>query len=245
MSYPTKYQKDKIMNPFSIETSTAKESVFMSKVYSWMSGALLITGFVAWWAATTPAFLNLLYPPQGGVNKLLFYGLIAAEFGLVIWLSARIDKMTSERASLLFVLYAVLNGLTMSTIFLMYTSSSIASTFFITAGTFGAMSFYGYTTKKDLTSWGNLLFMALIGLVIATVVNMFLKSSMLYYILNYVGVLVFVGLTAYDTQKIKRMASQLNSEEDAKKGAVMGALTLYLDFVNLFLYLLRLFGDRK
>lgn len=233
------------MNPFSIESSSVKESIFMSKVYSWMSAALLITGFVAWWAATTPAFLNLLYPPQGGINKLMFYGLIGAEFGLVIWLSARIHKMTSEKASLLFVLYAVLNGLTMSTIFLMYTSSSIASTFFITAGTFGAMSFYGYTTKKDLTSWGNLLFMALIGLIIATVVNMFLKSSMLYYILNYVGVLVFVGLTAYDTQKIKRMAANMNSEEDAKKGAVIGALTLYLDFVNLFLYLLRLFGDRK
>lgn len=233
------------MNPFLIESSTAKEAVFMNKVYAWMSGALLITAFVAWWAATTPAFLNLLYPPQGGVNKLLFYGLIGAEIGLVIWLSARIQTMTSERASLLFILYAVLNGLTMSTVFLMYTSSSITSTFFITSGTFGAMSLYGYTTKKDLTSWGNLLFMALIGLIIATVVNMFLKSSMLYYILNYVGVLVFVGLTAYDTQKIKRMAGQMNSEEEAKKGAVMGALTLYLDFVNLFLYLLRLFGDRK
>ncbi|NIJ46296.1 hypothetical protein FHR24_002780 [Wenyingzhuangia heitensis] len=233
------------MNPFSIESSTAKEAVFMNKVYAWMSGALLITAFVAWWAATTPAFLQILYPPQGGINKIVFYGLIGAELGLVIWLSARIQQMTAEKASLLFVLYSVLNGLTMSTIFLLYTSASISSTFFITAGTFGAMSFYGYTTKKDLTSWGNLLFMALIGLIIATVVNMFLQSAMMYYILNYVGVIVFVGLTAYDTQKIKRMAGQLNSEEDAKKGAIMGALTLYLDFINLFLYLLRLFGDRK
>lgn len=232
-------------NSFSIESSTVKEAVFMNKVYAWMSSALLITGFVAWWAATTPAFLEILYPPQGGINKLLFYGLIGAELGLVVWLSARIQQMTAERASLLFILYSVLNGLTMSTIFLLYTSASISSTFFITAGTFGAMSFYGYTTKKDLTSWGNLLFMGLIGLVIATVVNMFLQSSMLYYILNYVGVLVFVGLTAYDTQKIKKMAGHLDSEEDAKKGAIMGALTLYLDFVNLFLYLLRLFGDRK
>jgi len=233
------------MNSFSIESSTAKEAVFMNKVYAWMSSALLITGFVAWWAATTPAFLEILYPPQGGINKLVFYGLIGAELGLVVWLSARIQQMTAERASLLFIIYSVLNGLTMSTIFLLYTSASISSTFFITAGTFGAMSFYGYTTKKDLTSWGNLLFMGLIGLVIATVVNMFLQSSMLYYILNYVGVLVFVGLTAYDTQKIKKLANSLNSEEDAKKGAIMGALTLYLDFINLFLYLLRLFGDRK
>ncbi len=233
------------MNPFSIESSSAKEAAFMNKVYAWMSGALLITGFVAWWAATTPAFLQLLYPPQGGVNKLLFYGLIGAELGLVFWLSSRIQSMTSERASLLFVVYAVLNGLTLSTIFLVYTAASISSVFFITAGTFGAMSFYGYTTKKDLTSWGNLLFMALIGLIIATVVNFFLKSSMLYYILNYVGVLIFVGLTAYDTQKVKRMAVQVNSEEEAKKGAIMGALTLYLDFVNLFIYLLRLFGDRR
>lgn len=233
------------MNPFSIESSTAKEAVFMNKVYAWMSGALLITAFVAWWAATTPAFLEILYPPQGGINKLLFYGLIGAELGLVVWLSARIQSMTAERASLLFILYSVLNGLTMSTIFLLYTSASISTTFFITAGTFGTMSFYGYTTKKDLTSWGNLLFMGLIGLIIATVVNMFLQSSVMAYILNYVGVLVFVGLTAYDTQKIKRMAGQMNSEEDAKKGAIMGALTLYLDFINLFLYLLRLFGDRK
>jgi len=233
------------MNSFSIESSTAKEAVFMNKVYTWMASALLITGFVAWWAATTPAFLEILYPPQGGINKLLFYGLIGAELGLVVWLSARIQQMSAERASLLFIIYSVLNGLTMSTVFLLYTSASISSTFFITAGTFGAMSFYGYTTKKDLTSWGNLLFMGLIGLVIATVVNMFLQSSMLYYILNYVGVLIFVGLTAYDTQKIKKIANSLNSEEDAKKGAIMGALTLYLDFINLFLYLLRLFGDRK
>lgn len=217
----------------------------MNKVYAWMSGALLITAFMSWWAITTPAFSQLLFPATGGINKLLFYALIGGELGLVIWLSARIQQMTAEKASFLFVVYAILNGLTLSTIFMIYTPASIASTFFITAATFGIMSFYGYTTKKDLTSWGNLLFMALIGLVIATVVNMFLQSSMLYYLLNYVGVIVFVGLTAYDTQKIKRMANQIHSEEQAKKGAILGALTLYLDFINLFLYLLRLFGDRK
>lgn len=238
------------MNPFSIESSSVKEAAFMNKVYAWMSGALLITAFVSWWAATTPAFFQLLYNTDGagniiGINKVVFYGTIIAELGLVVWLSARIQQMTAEKASLLFVLYSILNGVTMSSIFIIYTSSSIASTFFITAGTFGAMSLYGYTTKKDLTSWGNLLFMALIGVVIATVVNIFLQSAALYWILNYVGVAVFVGLTAYDTQKIKRMANQLDSEENAKKGAIMGALTLYLDFINLFLFLLRLFGDRK
>ncbi len=233
------------MNPFSIETTSSKEAVFMNKVYAWMSGALLITGVVAWWAATTPAFLELLFPPQGGINKLLFYGLIGAEIGLVFWISGRINRMTSERASLLFLIYAILNGLTLSTLFIAYTSSSIASTFFVTAGTFGAMSFYGYTTKKDLTSWGNLLFMALIGIIIASVVNIFMQSSMMYWIINVIGVLVFVGLTAYDTQKIKQMAETMNSEEQAKKGAILGALSLYLDFINLFIYLLRFLGDRR
>lgn len=233
------------MNPFSIESSSAKEAVFMNKVYAWMSGALLLTGLIAYWAATTPAFLNLLFPAEGGINKLLFYGLIGAELGLVFWLSSRIQKMTAERASLLFIVYAILNGLTLSTIFITYTAGSLASTFFVTAGTFGAMSLYGYTTKKDLTSWGNLLFMALIGVIIASIVNIFLQSGVFYWIINVIGVLVFVGLTAYDTQKIKRMASHLNSEEEAKKGAIMGALALYLDFVNLFIYLLRFLGDRR
>lgn len=232
------------MNPFSIESSSAKQAVFMNKVYSWMSGALLITGLVAWWAATTPAFLELLFPAEGG--RLFFYALIGAELGLVFWISSRIQKMTSERATLLFVIYAILNGLTLSTIFIAYTSSSIASTFFVTAGTFGAMSLYGYTTKKDLTSWGNLLMMALIGIIISSIVNVFfIKSGVFYWIINVIGVLVFVGLTAYDTQKIKQMAGYMNSEEEAKKGAILGALSLYLDFINLFIYLLRFLGDRR
>lgn len=234
------------MNPFLVESTTAKEAVFMNRVYAWMSGALLITAFVSYWAATTPAFLELLFPPQGGINKLLFYGLIGAEIGLVFWISARIQSMTSERASLLFIIYAILNGLTLSTIFIAYTTNSIASTFFVTAGTFGAMSLYGYTTKKDLTSWGNLLFMALIGIIISSLVNVFfIKSGVFYWIINVIGVLVFVGLTAYDTQKIKQMAQHMDSEEHAKKGAIMGALTLYLDFINLFIYLLRFLGDRR
>lgn len=228
-------------NNFYTPTATsAKQAVFMNKVYAWMSAALLITGFVAYWAATTPAVINAIV-----TNRILFYALILGEFGLVIWISARINQMTSERANLLFITYAALNGLTLSTIFLIYTSSSIATTFFITAGTFAAMSFYGYTTKKDLTSWGNLLFMALLGLIIASLVNMFLQSPFFNYLLSWGGVVIFVGLTAYDTQKIKQMANEMDSEENAKKGAVIGALSLYLDFVNLFLYLLRLFGDRR
>lgn len=234
------------MNPFSIETTSSKEAVFMNKVYAWMSGALLITALVSYWAATTPAFLELLFPPEGGMNRLLFYGLIGAEIGLVLWISAGINRMTSERASLLFIIYAILNGLTLSVVFIAYTSASIASTFFVTAGTFGAMSLYGYTTKKDLTSWGSLLYMALIGIIISSVVNVFfIKSGTFYWIINVIGVLVFVGLTAYDTQKIKQMASTMQSEEQAKKGAVLGALSLYLDFINLFIYLLRFLGDRR
>jgi FtsH-binding integral membrane protein len=218
------------------------EAAFISKVYGWMSAALVITGIVAMWAASTPAVYNAIFP---GTTMIPFYILIAAEFGAVIYLSARINKMSAETAGVVFLLYSVLNGLTLSMVFLMYTSSSIASTFLVTAATFGVMSAYGYMTKKDLTSIGNLAFMALIGVVIASVVNMFLQSEMMYWIITYAGVLIFVALTAYDTQKIKRMASYEDSQEDSKKKSILGALTLYLDFVNLFLFLLRFMGNRK
>ena len=153
--------------------------------------------------------------------------------------------MTAETAGIVFLLYSVLNGLTLSMVFLIYTSSSIASTFLVTAATFGVMSAYGYMTKKDLTSIGNLAFMALIGLIIGSVVNIFLQSEIMYWVITYAGVLIFVALTAYDTQKIKRMAAYDDTQEVSKKKSIMGALTLYLDFVNLFLYLLRFMGDRK
>ena len=218
------------------------EAAFISKVYGWMSAALVITGVVSMWAASTPAVQNAIFP---GTTMIPFYILIAAEFGAVIYLSSRINKMSAETAGIVFILYSVLNGLTLSMVFLMYTSSSIASTFLVTAATFGVMSVYGYTTKKDLTSIGNLAFMALIGIIIASVVNMFLQSEMMYWIITYVGVLIFVALIAYDTQKIKRIASYDDSEEDSKKKSILGALTLYLDFVNLFLLLLRLMGNRK
>jgi FtsH-binding integral membrane protein len=179
-------------------------------------------------------------------NRIIFYALLFGELGLVWFVTARIDSLSGVTATFLFLLYSVLNGLTFSVIFLVYTASSIGSTFFVTAATFGVMSIYGYTTKRDLTSLGNLMFMALIGLIIASVVNIFLGSEMLYWITTYAGVLIFVGLTAYDTQKIKQMAStDFGTSENVQKGALMGALRLYLDFINLFLFLLRLFGRRK
>lgn len=218
------------------------QAAFISKVYGWMSCALVITAAVAMWAVSTPSVINLIFP---GTSNIPFYVLIAAEFGAVIYLSARIDRMSAETAGIVFLLYAVLNGLTLSMVFLIYTSSSIASTFLVTALTFGVMSAYGHMTKRDLTSIGNMAFMALIGLIIASVVNMFMQSEMMYWIITYAGVLIFVALTAYDTQKIKRMAAFDDNQEVSKKKSIIGALTLYLDFVNLFLYLLRFLGDRK
>mgnify|MGYP006112055583 CR=1 FL=1 len=168
-------------------------------------------------------------------NRLLFFGLIIGEVFLVGYLISKINRMSAQTAGVLFTGYAALNGVTLSVVFLAYTSASIASTFFVTAGTFAIMSMYGYYTKKDLTSWGNLLFMALIGVIIASVVNFFMQSEMLYWLITYAGVFVFVGLTAYDTQKIKRMstANDIGSEGEAKS-AIVGALMLYLDFINLF-----------
>jgi len=218
------------------------QAAFISKVYGWMSCALVITAAVAMWAVSTPAVFNLIF---GGTSNLPFYALIAAEFGTVIYISARINRMTAERAGVLFLIYSILNGLTLSMIFMVYTNESIASTFLITAATFGIMSFYGYTTKKDLTSIGKLAMMALIGLIIATVVNYFMQIQGMAILINYAGVLIFVGLTAYDTQKIKRMAAFDDSAEDSKKKSIMGALTLYLDFINMFLFLLRILGDRR
>ena len=179
-------------------------------------------------------------------NQLLFWGLIIAEFGLVIAISAAINKLSLTTATLLFILYSVINGATLSFIFAVYTMSSIASVFFITAGTFAVMAVVGYTTKKDLTSMGKILLMALIGIIIATVVNIFLKSTGLEMIVSYLGVLIFVGLTAYDSQKIKLMLQTApDAGEGAQKLALLGALSLYLDFVNLFIYLLRIFGRRE
>ena len=215
--------------------------VLMRKVYVWMTMALVITGFTAYGVATSPGILQAIYS-----NQILFWGLVIAEFALVIGVSAAINRLSLAMATLMFVLYSVINGALLSFIFLAYTASSIATVFFITAGTFAVMAFIGYTTKTDLTSMGKILMMALIGLIIATIVNLFIKSSGFTLILSYVGVLVFVGLTAYDSQKIKQMLLQApDAGEGAQKLALLGALSLYLDFINLFLYLLRIFGKRE
>lgn len=220
---------------------SAAFSVLMRKVYLWMTLALIITGFSAYYVATTPAVLSLVY-----TNGVVLWGLIIAELIMVMVLSAAINKLSLTTATILFVLYSVLNGVTLSFVFLLYTMESIVNVFFISAGTFGAMALYGYFTKKDLTSWGRILFMALIGLIIASLVNIFVHSSGLSLIVSYVGVLVFVGLTAYDSQKIKQMMLQApDASESMLKLALLGALTLYLDFINLFLYLLRILGSSK
>ncbi len=215
--------------------------ILMRKVYVWMTLALVITGVTAYGVANSPGLMMAI-----ATNKLLFWGLIIAEFGLVVAISAAINRLSLTTATLLFVLYSVINGATLSFIFAIYTMSSIASVFFITAGTFAVMAVIGYTTKKDLTSMGKILFMALIGIIIATIVNIFLKSTGLQMIVSYLGVLIFVGLTAYDSQKIKQMLLMApDAGEGAQKIALLGALSLYLDFVNLFIYLLRIFGRRE
>lgn len=215
--------------------------VLMRKVYVWMTLALVITGFTAYGVANSPGILQAIY-----TNQILFWGLIIAEFALVIGVSAAINKLSLTTATLMFILYSVINGALLSYIFLAYTSSSIATVFFITAGTFAAMAVIGYTTKTDLSSLGKYLLMALIGMIIATVVNVFfIKSTGFDLVLSYLGVLVFVGLTAYDSQKIKQMLLQApDAGEGAQKIALLGALSLYLDFINLFIYLLRIFGKR-
>ena len=215
--------------------------VLMRKVYVWMALALLITGMTAYYVATNEVLMTAIL-----TNKVLFWGLLISELALVFGVSAAINRLSLLTATLMFLLYSVINGATLSVIFLIYQLSSIATVFFITAGTFGTMAVIGYTTKKDLSSMGRILFMALIGIIIATIVNIFVKSDGLTMILSYIGVLVFVGLTAWDSQKIKQMLMQATDvNEGTKKVALLGALSLYLDFVNLFIYLLRIFGRRR
>ena len=213
----------------------------MRKVYVWMALALAITGVTAYGVANSPNIMVAIFS-----NRLLFWGLIIAELALVFIVSGMINRLSLTTATLLFTLYSVLNGVVLSSIFVVYSGTSIAKVFFITAGTFLAMAVYGYTTKRDLSSVWKLMFMGLIGLIIASIVNLFIKSSGLDLILSYIGVIVFVGLTAWDTQKIKQMlATQEDIDEGAQKIALVGALSLYLDFVNLFLYLLRIFGGSR
>jgi FtsH-binding integral membrane protein len=223
---------------FRVKNNTA---IYMTRVYNWMALALFITGLMAYYAATSEQIRNLIFS-----SSFVFYGLIIGELLLVVYLSRSIQKISQNTAILMFLLYAVLNGLTMSVIFMMYTTASIASTFYITAGTFGVMSLYGYYTKNDLTKLGNLAMMGLVGIIIASIVNIFFQNDMMGWIITYLGVAIFVGLTAYDTQKLKEIgANGFKNGESMEKIAIMGALTLYLDFINLFLFLLRIFGDRR
>ena len=214
---------------------------FVQQVYGWMAAALAVTGFVALAVSRSPALQGIIFS-----SRFVFFGLIIAELGMVMWLATRINRMSASTATGVFIGYSLLNGLTMGAIFLAYAEATIAQAFFVTAGLFLVMTVYGFFTRTDLTRMGNILGMALLGFIIATVVNLFLRSEGLYWIITYVGVVIFVGLVAYDSQRIKEMAlAGVGDGEEGQKYAIMGALRLYLDFVNLFLLLLRILGRRQ
>lgn len=220
--------------------STAETRKFLLSVYNWMAMGLAITGVIAY-GVSKSSFVEAM-----ATNPILLIVIVLLQLGVVMGLTFAINKIPAGAAIGGFFLYSALTGLTMSLIFLVYTGSSIASTFFVCAGMFGAVSAFGYFTKTDLSKFGSFFFMALIGLILASVVNIFLKSTMMNYIISYAGVLIFVGLTAYDTQKIKKMSQSTNIDTDqGKKSAIFGSLMLYLDFINMFMFLLRIFGDRK
>lgn len=228
---------------FENATSLVRVNSFIRSVYNWMAIGLALTACTSYYVVSTPALLQLIFG-----NQLIFFGLIIGELGMVFYLSARVQKITASTATGLFLLYSVLNGATLASIFLVYASSSIVSTFFACALTFAACSVYGMVTKRDLTSMGGFMMMGLIGIIIASLLNMFFRSPGMGIVISYVGVLVFVGLTAYDTQKLKVMAMTQPADvngEMVRKGAIMGALTLYLDFINLFLMMLRVFGGSR
>ncbi|MFQ1007080.1 hypothetical protein B6D12_04600 [Gilliamella apicola] len=221
------------------EQAGSRVQTYMSHVYGWMTVGLLLTALVAWFASSNMALIQLLYKGM--------WVLLIAELALVFVISGMINRLSGAAATTLFMLYSVLNGCTFSIYFLVYTSSSIASVFFITAGMFAALAFYGYTTKRDLSSFGRFLFMGLIGLVIASLVNMFMHSEPLMWAVTYIGVFVFAGLTAYDTQKLKELGDGLPQDDQNifRRYVILGALQLYLDFINLFIMLLRIFADRR
>ncbi|POT58044.1 hypothetical protein C3432_08970 [Citrobacter amalonaticus] len=233
---------DRFPRTDSIVQARSGLQTYMAQVYGWMTVGLLLTAFTAWYAANSAAFMELLY-----TNRIVFFGLVIAQLAVVFVLSGLINKLSAGVMTTLFMLYSVLTGLTLSSIFIVYTASSIASTFVVTAGMFGAMSLYGYTTKRDLSGLGNMLFMALIGIILASLVNFWLKSEALMWAVTYIGVVVFVGLTAYDTQKLKNIGEQIDVRDSSnlRKYSILGALTLYLDFINLFLMLLRILGNRR
>lgn len=222
-----------------IEQSSSRVQTYMSHVYGWMTVGLLLTAMIAWFASTNVHLMRVLYN--------IMWVLLIAELGLVFVISGLINRLSGAAATTLFMLYSVLNGCTFSIYFLVYTSSSIASVFFITAGMFGALAFYGYTTKRDLSGFGRFLFMGLVGIIIASIVNIFLQSEPLMWAVTYIGVFVFAGLTAYDTQKLKELGENISQDDPNmfRRYVILGALTLYLDFINLFILLLRIFADRR
>ncbi|ANI83820.1 MULTISPECIES: Bax inhibitor-1/YccA family protein [Kosakonia] len=225
-----------------VQQSRTGLQTYMAQVYGWMTCGLLLTAFVAWYAANSEAVMSFVFS-----SRITFFGLIIAQLALVFVLSGLIQRLSAGMATTLFMLYSALTGLTLSSILLVYTAQSIAATFVVTAGMFGAMSLYGYTTKRDLSGFGNMLFMGLIGIVLASLVNFWLKSEALMWAVTYIGVVIFVGLTAYDTQKLKNIGEQIDTRDASllRKYSILGALTLYLDFINLFLMLLRIFGNRR
>ena len=219
------------------DQTVVRQNTLIRQVYAWMGAGLTVTAIMALITLSTPAIINAIVG-----NRILFFGLMIGELALVFTLSGAINRMSAATATLIFIAYSALNGVTLSVVALVYTANSITSTFVVTAGMFGAMSVYGYVTSRDLTSWGSFLFMGLIGVVIASVVNIFVGSSTVSWVISGVGVIVFTGLTAYDTWKIKEMAAH---GTEGRKPAILGALTLYLDFINLFLMLLRFTGNRR
>lgn len=222
-----------------VDVSDARVGAFLSRVYGWMFAGLLITAVTAFVVASSPALIAAVI-----LNRLIFWALIIAQLGLVFYLSARVEKIAPVTAAGLFVLYSALTGVTSSVILLVYTGASIVSTFIITAGMFGTMAVFGTVTKRSLAGWGQFLFMGLIGIIIASIVGFFFQSDAMQFVISVVGVIVFTGLTAYDAQRLKHMAVAL---PDGRVGAyaVVGALSLYLDFINLFFFLLRLTGGRR
>ena len=229
----------------SMNQTTTKTYVnsFILNVYHWMTIGLAITGLLAYTVATNEALLQIIFG-----NRLVFFALIFAELGFVFYLSARIGKISAGAATTLFLAYAALNGATLASLFILYSRASIFSTFFICSATFGSCSIYGTITKRDLTSVGNFMMMGLFGIIIASVVNIFMHNSAMERIISYIGVFVFIGLTAFDAQKIKNMALTQPADLDdgtIRKGAIMGALALYLDFINMFIFLLRILGNRR
>lgn len=235
-------EQEKTINVYGNAERATAFSALMRKVYIWMTMGLAMTGLTAAYVATNQRLMETIFS-----NRLTFFGLIIAELALVFILSSRIMRMSFPTAGLMFAAYSILNGATLSVIFLAYSTDVIATTFLVTAGTFGAMSLASFIIKRDLSAMGRFFFMALIGLIIASIVNIFVASSALYWGITYLGVLLFAGLTVYDTQKIKMMFLEHGNEvnNNTMKLALLGSLTLYLDFVNLFLYLLRIFGGNR